>query len=781
MYRADAVATTVRIDIMADNSVAIRSFGETEQAGQRMGKSIQGLAISNVGDRMAQNVTGPIIGGLVLATKEAIKYETAQTNIEKALDLSEVAAGRMTDKFLRAAPALGLLPEEMAKIAVEGGKMGVAAGEVDGFATSIAKVSVALDISAEDSTKAMGKISAAFGMPAVGINQLAADINALDDRIGGVAPEIIDATQRAAAMGKMFGVSASEIGAFASTMNKQGISAERIGTSLNKMFDILNTVRFAAPKTQAALATLGYTATDFEKAVGTQGAARATQELLNRVAQLPDKAVRGKVLMDIFGRTAADEIGALVSNFGTLGNALDIVGDKQGNMNKFNTEFEKRSQTTAFQIKELQGNLSALGITVGRIILPPLNQMLKVLSPLAVGLAGLASANPQIATVVVVILALAAAIAPVLIIVGATMTAIATLTPMLGVAAGAIGAISLPVVGIIALLGVLATTILYVANNWGSFSSDWQAGANLIAYSIGSVLGGAFSQLRAIAQGTWDYLRSGIQAFVSFVTPALQLASLPFLKLATDVLWSVNQILQTWSLISPGVRAVVGVVTGLLNTLGGAIKWVFMGIVNTVTQGINLIWQILSTVGRGLYSIVSWALAPLPGLIGGFLNSLYGMINNVVSWAYNAGAAIIRALVNGINSQFQNAINSFNAQLAQLRAYLPSSDAKKGALSDLSGTGVAMMKTIASGISAAPVASALNSALGGAKGEMSAAAVPMPSRGGGAQITIQYQPTITIGSGQGGNGSIIDELRRHSAELIDLIEESQSRANRAKF
>lgn len=776
------MATTVRIDIMADNSVAIRSFGETEQAGQRMGRTIQGLAISDVGDRMARNITAPIIGGLALATKEAIKYETAQTNIEKALDLSEAAAGRMADQFLRTAPALGLLPEEMANIATEGGKMGVAAGDVDEFAASIAKVSVALDISAEESTKAMGKISAAFGLPATGINQLAADINALDDRVGGVATEIIDATQRASAMGRMFGVTASEIGAFASTMNKQGISAERIGTSLNKLFDVLNTVRFAAPKTQAALATIGYTAADFEKAVGTQGAAKATQELLGRIAQIPDKAVRGKVLMDIFGRTAADELGTLVTNFGTLGNALDIVGDKQGNLNKFNTEFEKRSQTTAFQIKELKGNLSALGITIGRIILPPLNQMLKVLSPLAVGLAGLASANPQMATVVVGLLAITAAIAPLLIVVGSTMTAIATITPMLGVAAGAVGAISLPVVGVIALLGVLVGTILYVSAHWDSFSSDWQAGANAIAYSVGSVLGGAFTFLRESAGNTWDFLRSGLQNFVSFITPALQLASLPFLKLATDALWSANQIMQTWGLIAPYVRVVASAVTATLNSLGGAIKWAVTGAIQIVTWGANTIGAILSTVGRGLYSIVSWALEPIPGLVMRFINWVGGAINNLATWMYNAGAAIVRALINGINSQFQNAIASFNAQLAQLRAYLPSSDAKRGALSDISTTGRAMMETIASGISSAPVESALNSALGGARGQMTAAAVPAPSRGGGSQITIQYQPTITMGSGgQGNQGTIIDELRRHSGELLDLLEEASSRANRAKF
>ena len=795
------MATTVRIDILADNSVAIRTFDQTARAGDKMGKALTGLAISDVGDRMAQNVTAPIIGGLAAATNEAIKYETAQTDISKALDLSEAAAGQMADQFLRAAPALGLLPQEMAALATEGGKMGVAAGEVDEFAEAIAKVSVALDLSAEESAKAMGKISAAFGLPAKDINQLAADVNALDDRIGGVASEIIDATQRAAAMSRMFGVTASEIAAFAATMNKQGISAERIGTSLNKMFDVLNTIRYGTPAARDALSTLGYTVEQFEAAVGQKGAARATQELLNRIAQVPDKAVRGKVLMDIFGRTAADEIGTLVTNFGTLGTALDLAANKQGNLNKFNQEFEKRSNTTAFQIKEFQGNLSALGITIGRIVLPPLNQILKVVSPIVQGLASFATANPAIATVVVGLLALAAAIAPILIVVGSVMTAMATIAPLLGVVGGAIGAISLPVVGVIAIFAALGVAIAYLIANWEQFASDWSEGANAIAYSIGYVLGGAFNWFKGMATAAlngvaiaWDVVKGATSAFVSFITPALQVAALPYVYLATVVLWAVNQIMQTWGLISPYIQSgvnfvtaqlqrfgnfvgsIVGYISGQFSRLSNYVGSILAGIGNTIARWAGYAVSAATTAAANIYNGIQSRLQPVYSFFTNLFNWIGNALNQFASWAYNAGAQIITMLIQGINSQFQNAIASFNNQLQQLRSYLPSSDARRGALSDISTTGSAMMETIASGISAAPVANALNRALGSAKTELA----PAPTSGGGGGrggVIINYQPTITMGQ----NGNIVDELRRHARELLDLIQETEDRANRAKF
>ena len=724
------MATAVKIDIIGDNSDAVASFKDTAAAAGAMGKTIQGLGIGDVGQKMKNNVTDPIVAGFGAALNSAIAFESAQIDIEKSLGLSTQAALEMSNVFIDLAPDLGLMPGAMAAIATEGGKMGVAASEVDEFAEAIARSSVALDIAAEETGQKMAKITAAYGLPVDSISQLSADINALGDGIGGLNEDIIMSVGRASTMARIFGVTASETAAFSSVMNKQGIEAERIGTSLNRLFNTLSTVEFGTDKAKAALEAAGTSAEAFKASVGEKGAARATQQLLAQIAQMPDAAQQTKVLLDLFGRESADEIGALVTNFETMGKALDVAADKGANMNKFNDEFEKRSRSAAFQQAKFKSNLEGLSITIGRILIPALNGVMVVLNPIIKGLANFAEANPAIATVAVAIAGLAAVIGPLLILVGSAVTAWATLTPIVAsagaaiagvggsiaaawtaftpivTAAGvAIAGVSAPALLIIGLMVALGATIGYVAANWDQFSADWMGGAKIIWDSTTNFVGGAM-----------------------------------------DFLW--QSITQTFNFVADmGGRAIA----------------------------------LSAEIGAGILSGLVDSTAPIRGLFGNLMDWIGSSLSGLASRAYQAGAAIIKSLIAGINSQFQGAITTLNNQLARLRSYLPSSDAKQGALSDISKSGTALMETFAKGIDAAPAMRSLNNALQQPSQQL-ATATPAASSGGGSRtggnIVINYNPTVYGGTGGDGKG-ILEQLEQHSRQLLNLIDEARSRDTRA--
>lgn len=771
--------TPVKVDIIGDNQDAIAAFKDTSAAAKTMGQTIQGIGLSDVGERMQANVTEPIIAGLSAATQAAVEYESVQIDIEKSLGLSTEAALDMSNAFLDLAPDLGIMPGAMAAIAVEGGKMGVAADDVDEFAESIARSSVALDIAAEETGERMAKITAAYGLPATAISQLSADVNALGDGIGGLNEDIIMSVGRASTMARIYGVTASETAAFSAVMNKQGIEAERIGTALNRLFNTLSTVEFGTEKAKAALVEAGTSAQEFKESVGEMGAARATQQLLEQIAQMPDAARQTKVLLDLFGRESADEIGALVTNFETMGDALDVAADKGANMNKFNAEFEKRSRSAAFQQEKFRSNLEGFGITIGRIVIPAMNQVMGAINPIISGLADFAEINPVIATAGVVVAGLAAAIAPLLIAVGSAITAWTTIAPIVTAAGVAIAGVSAPVLLIGGLLVGLAATIGYVAANWDQFSSDWMGGARIIGDAVTGTIGSAMNFLGGIVTGTFELISGVVRGFIDFITPALQVGLLPYITFATGVIWAVDQIIQTWQILAPHISAGVNAVSGVLGNLYQDVVDTGSGIVSSIADMGGSAIALSAEIGEGIYQGFLDYTAPIRGLFSDLMGWIWDSLNGMADRAFQAGAAIIKSMIAGINSQFQNAINTLNSQLEQLRSYLPSSDAKRGALSDISSAGTALMETFAQGIDAAPATRSLNNALQQPRQQLAVAAPRGGGSGGGGNIVINYSPTV-YGGGSGGEGKdILEQLEQHSRQLINLIDEARSRKSRA--
>ncbi|MEM9543056.1 MAG: hypothetical protein AAGA60_26635 [Cyanobacteria bacterium P01_E01_bin.42] len=144
----------------------------------------------------------------------------------------------------------------------------------------------------------------------------------------------------------------------------------------------------------------------------------------------------------------------------------------------------------------------------------------------------------------------------------------------------------------------------------------------------------------------------------------------------------------------------------------------------------------------------------------------------------SAGAALMRSLAAGIQSAVGAAVSAVSGAVGKIRAMLPFSPAKTGALSDLDKTGPAFVRTFAAGISPNPLLSAVGSMLAPIPGMLSGSPAPAPvsqarlqnadSGGGGSVIHVTYSPTYHIAEGSDVKG-MQAVLERDRASFRDFI------------
>jgi TP901 family phage tail tape measure protein len=146
----------------------------------------------------------------------------------------------------------------------------------------------------------------------------------------------------------------------------------------------------------------------------------------------------------------------------------------------------------------------------------------------------------------------------------------------------------------------------------------------------------------------------------------------------------------------------------------------------------------------------------------GPLLAAHDMITNPDRWI-DAGRGLVDAFVSGITDRGDLVPDAVSGIVSDAREYLPFSDAKRGPLSNLSGSGAALVQTIASGVQSedTTIANALTNVmsatpLGQAAGAVSNA-VSGQSSSGGQTFDVTITNDITVEGGDGSTESSVEQ------------------------
>jgi len=359
-------------------------------AGFRKGLKADGLGELGLRDVLAG---GALATPLIQATRAAIDFESSMADVRKVVNFDTPQQFRQMGRdIMNLSVHLPMAASEIAQIVAAGGQAGIGRSELAQFADDAVKMGVAFDLTADQAGDMMAKWRTAFGMGQQQVVELADKINYLDNVANAKAAKVSDVVTRVGPLAQVAGVAAGQVAALGATLVGVGVQQDVAATGIKDFLLTLSAGSAATKQQQQMFKALRLNAK--QVATGMQHDAQHTMlHILKAISQVkPDR--QAAVLQKLFGRESIEAIAPLLTNLSLLKTNFNRVGDATLYAHSMQQEYARRAATTANNLQLLRNRAARIGLVVGTVVLPALNQFLATLGPLASHVATLASAHP---------------------------------------------------------------------------------------------------------------------------------------------------------------------------------------------------------------------------------------------------------------------------------------------------------------------------------------------------------------------------------------------------
>lgn len=375
--------------------------------------------------------TAPIAAGLGLAVKSAVDFDKSMTNVRAVLGKSADEMKGINAQVLKLGANSIAGPQKTAEAFYD------IVGGVSDASTHMAILEASIktaEAGAADlggTTKALISVMNSYRFSADKASY-ASDVLTRTVGMGvGTMDEFASALPQVTGLANSLGISFDELGAMTAYLTTQGNSASQATTQLAAMMTSLLNPNETMKK---GLQELGFTSGEAAiKQLGLVGAMQALQG--TQTASTEGFAKMTGSVETLRGVTsfAGDDFVKFSETFKTgMDGATDAARKIQ--LESVNAQFGL-----------LQSQLAGLGIAIGSILLPPLNEMLKLIRPVVERVAEWVQANPEAAKTILMVAGALVALGPLLMVAGtaagALVTAIGILLTPAVLLAGAIAAI----------------------------------------------------------------------------------------------------------------------------------------------------------------------------------------------------------------------------------------------------------------------------------------------------------------------------------------------------
>ena len=451
---------------------------------------------------------------LAVPITAAVKFESALADLNKVAELSPAALKATGKEILNLSTKMPMSAGEIADIYTAAAQSGVPKAELKSFAENAIKMGVAFDISAKQAGETLANWRAGMKLTQPQVIELADTVNYLSNTSNATAPRITEVVTRMGAVAKTAGLASGEIAALASGLLQSGAAPEIAGTALKNLTNSLTKGEAATKAQSRAFEALGLDATAVAKSMQTD--ARGTLETVLHTLSKVEKDRQSALISQLFGEEAKGAIAPFLTNLDLLGSLLDKAADKTAVAGAMNKEYQAISATTANKLQLFTNNLNKLSVTIGNILIPPLNKAVTFMGGMADYVSGLAEKYPKLTQTVVLggaaFLGLGVGIV-------AAKLAFFTLAPVVTFAAGALTKLVPLIVFAGGVFAKLASFIMFTGGAFIKLAAVIGSGVmSALATGI-TLIGGAFSAA-ASAIGISSLALGGIVVAIGAVIAA---------------------------------------------------------------------------------------------------------------------------------------------------------------------------------------------------------------------------------------------------------------------
>ena len=465
-----------------------------------------------------------------------------------------------------------------------------------------------------------------------------------------------------------------------------GIKGAEGGTHLR---NIILSLQNPTDKTAASMKSLGVDVYD------SQGNMRSMNDILGDLNKSMDGMTseeKSNIISNIFNKTDLSSVNALLANTG------DTWDDLQQSITNSGGAAQQMADT---QLDNLQGQLTilksaleGLAISFGELLMPAIKQIVGWVQKFVDWLNGMDEGTKK---VVVTVALFAAALGPVLIIVGKVISAVGTIMTVVPKIAGVINTVkgafaalnatmlANPIFLIIAAITALVAAFIYLWNTNEDFRQFWidlweniKEVAIAVWNAIKEFFAAVWEGIKSVAETVWNALASfftGLWEGIKTVFTMAVTAISTFLSAAWNtiktVVTSVFTAIQTffttvWNTISTIVTTVVTAIQTFLTTAWNAIKMAITTVLTAIQTVVTTVWNAISAFITTIVTAIQTFLTTAWNTIQTVIATVLNAIKTVFTTIWNAIKSVITTVVTGIKNTITTVWNNIKSTVSSV-------------------------------------------------------------------------------------------------------------------
>ena len=467
-----------------------------------------------------------------------------------------------------------------------------------------------------------------------------------------------------------------------------GIKGAEGGTHLR---NVILSLQNPTDKAAACMEQLGLDVYDSE------GNMRSLNDILGDLNTSMDgmtAAEKSNIIGQIFNKTDLSSVNALLANTGTTWDELQqsIIDSGGAAQQMADTQLDNLQG----QLTILKSALEGLAISFGELLLPAIKMIVGWVQQFVDWLNGMDEGTKKVITTVAL---LAAALGPVLIVVGKVVSAVGTIMTIVPKVAGVINTVKTafaalnttmlanPIFLIIAAITALVAAFIYLWNTNEDFRQFWinlwenvKEVAIAVWEAIKNFFAAAWEAISSTAQAVWNGIKDffsglweGIKTIFSTVVEVIKTIITTYFNIYKTIITTVLNAIKTvfttiWNGIKTVVTTVVTAIQTFITTAWNAIK-------NTVTTVLNAIKTVITTVWNGIKTAVTTVVNAIKTVISTVWNGIKNTVSTVVNGIKNTVSTVFNNIKSSISGTMGNIVsvikNGFNNAISFITS-LPS-------------------------------------------------------------------------------------------------------------
>ena len=328
--------------------------------------------MTNVGTAVA-GFGAVVVGGLGLATKAAVSWESAWAGVLKTVDGTPKQLAQIEQGLRDLAKTLPASHEEIAAVAEAAGQLGIQTDNVVSFTKTMIDMGEATNLSAEDAATSLARFMNIMGTGQKDVGKLGAAVVGLGNNFATTEAEIVEMSMRIAGAGRQAGMSEGDVLGFATALSSVGIDAEAGGTAISQVMKRMgNAVADGGDSITEYARIAGMSAQDFAAAWGDDSAGTMARFIAGlQGAQANGENVNATLSdLGITGIRESDALLRLSSANDVLVSSLKMGNDEYERGTALAEEAAKRYETAESRIRMAGNALKDAGIEIGATFLP---------------------------------------------------------------------------------------------------------------------------------------------------------------------------------------------------------------------------------------------------------------------------------------------------------------------------------------------------------------------------------------------------------------------------